>query len=402
MLILDKIYSHLQRKTNTLSFIPQIDGLRFLAILLVVLYHINGFVANKLPFVLDKHLRSFLLTYNLFADYGPGLRGVFIFFAISGFILALPFAKAFWQEAQPVQLKKYFLRRLTRLEPPYIFNILASAVLLMLFASHEFAGMFPSLTIRGLLPSVSASLVYMHNIIYAGQLSVNPVAWSLEIEVQFYLLVPLLVLILKLSKTWRRLVLALAVFFFIFFQHQFPLNMRTLYSFIQYFLLGFLLVDVYLCGFKLNLKRLYSLLLGIGLLGGLLYVNLYRSAWEESLFAALLFLFFALVLSNDLWKKIFSTRFLTVIGGMCYSIYLWHNIILPGAGNRTVLFNFSHSYPLVLLWQMLILLPIILAVSTVFYVFIERPCMDKDWPLKLWQWIKSKIGIKKSDAPVLS
>lgn len=387
MFKLDKIYDRLQRKTNTTAFIPQIDGLRFLAILLVVLYHINGFVANKLPFFLDKQAASFRLTYALFDDYGPGLRGVFIFFVISGFILALPFAKHFWQQGKEIRLKNYFMRRLTRLEPPYIFNILVTSVLLVFFARHEFAGMFPNLSFRGLLPSVSSSLVYMHNIIYPSALSVNPVAWSLEIEVQFYILVPLLVLILKLQKIPRRLILALAVFFFIFFQHLFPIKARTLYSFIQYFLLGFLLVDVYLSGFRLKLNAILSALLGCGLLFSLLYVNLYRSAWEESVFAVLLFSFFVLVLSNELWQKIFRTRFLTAIGGMCYSIYLWHDIILSGAGNRTVLFVFFHSYPLALLWQMIILLPIILLISAGFYVFIERPCMDKDWPVKLWRFV---------------
>jgi peptidoglycan/LPS O-acetylase OafA/YrhL len=392
MFSLNKIYDRLQRKTNTTAFIPQIDGLRFLAILLVVLYHINGFVANKLPFVLDKHSASFRLTYALFDDYGPGLRGVLIFFVISGFILALPFAKHFWQQGKEVKLKNYFMRRLTRLEPPYIFNILVSAVLLVFFARHEFAGMFSSLTFRGLFPSVASSLVYMHNIIFPNNLSINPVAWSLEIEVQFYILVPLLVLVLKAPKFYRRIALVAAVFFFIFFQHLFPLKMRTLYSFIQYFLLGFLLVDVYLSGFKLKLNTVLSGLLGGGLLFGTLYVNLYRSAWEESLFAVLLFSFFALVLSNELWQKIFRTRFLTAIGGMCYSIYLWHDIILSGAGNKTVMYNFSHAYPLALLGQLIILLPIILIISTFFYLFIEQPCMDRNWPLKLWDFIKVKFG----------
>jgi len=241
------------------------------------------------------------------------------------------------------------------------------------------------LTFRGLFPSVASSLVYMHNIIFPNNLSINPVAWSLEIEVQFYILVPLLVLVLKAPKFYRRIALVAAVFFFIFFQHLFPLKMRTLYSFIQYFLLGFLLVDVYLSGFKLKLKPWLAGIFGLALLIATLWINLYKNAWLESAFAILLFMFFVLVLTNDLWQKIFSTRFLTVIGGMCYSIYLWHDIILSGAGNHTVLFSPFHSYPLALLLQLLILLPVILLISAGFYIFIEQPCMDRNWPVKLWR-----------------
>src|SRR3989338_1485881 len=58
MSISEKIYGRLQRITNTTNFIPQIDGLRFLAIMMVVLYHINIFVTVKVPFNFGLAVRS--------------------------------------------------------------------------------------------------------------------------------------------------------------------------------------------------------------------------------------------------------------------------------------------------------------------------------------------------------
>ncbi len=53
--------------------------------------------------------------------------GVKVFFAISGFVLALPFLKYYLGISdKKVQLKSYFIRRLTRLEPPFIITLVFS------------------------------------------------------------------------------------------------------------------------------------------------------------------------------------------------------------------------------------------------------------------------------------
>ena len=56
-----------------------------------------------------------------------GGYGVSIFFMISGFILSLPFAKAHFNKnpgKKNISLKRYYLRRLIRLEPPYIIALI--------------------------------------------------------------------------------------------------------------------------------------------------------------------------------------------------------------------------------------------------------------------------------------
>jgi peptidoglycan/LPS O-acetylase OafA/YrhL len=127
-----------------------------------------------------------------------GYRGVNLFYVISGFILGVPFAEHRLLGQPPVSLPRYFLRRLTRLEPPYVLNLLICAALLLATGS----------SIAGLLPHFAASAFYVHNLWYGEQSLINPVAWSLEIEVQFYCLAPLLAVLFSIrSRFWRMAVL---------------------------------------------------------------------------------------------------------------------------------------------------------------------------------------------------
>jgi peptidoglycan/LPS O-acetylase OafA/YrhL len=68
---------------------------------------------------------------------------------ISGFILGLPFAAHYLKGKRAVPLRPYFLRRLTRLEPPYIINLLICFTLLVLVDGAS---------VRTLLPHFGASL----------------------------------------------------------------------------------------------------------------------------------------------------------------------------------------------------------------------------------------------------
>lgn len=395
MAITEKIYEHLRRKTNSTSFIPQIDGLRFLAIIMVVLFHINIFVINKIPFAFTRPTSDYWWLFNFLQT---DRKGVLLFFVISGFILALPFAKAALGQGEPMELKKYYLRRLTRLEPPYFLVMIASFLGIWLLPGHGFASALNK-SLAGLLPSLGASLGYMHNIVFSDRLSLNPVVWSLEIEIQFYLLVPLLVLVFKLPSFARRLLLVLAIAGFVPLQHWYKPGFYSLYNYVQYFLLGFLLVDLFLSEFKLTVSRWATVPLGILCLIYIWYSDVRLAVYIEYIFMASVFTLYTLALTETFWKKIFSVKLLTAIGGMCYSIYLLHFNIISVIGNTTIKFNIFHSYPLAYLWHALIFLPAILLSSAIFYLLVERPCMDKSWPVKLWNFFRRKFGRPKGLLP---
>src|ERR1051326_4960715 len=188
------------------QFIPQVDGLRFVAIAAVVLYHVNAYVLGRQVAGADIRPSEAWLPTLL----GIGAYGVQLFFVISGFLLALPFARAKFGMAPRPSLRNYYLRRLTRLEPPYIVAMCAifSAGILIHRISPDTATAWPHLSEW---PNLVTSLLYQHNLIFGQPSAIASVAWSLEIEVQFYVLVPLLAMVFSLRNTTLRRALLVGI-----------------------------------------------------------------------------------------------------------------------------------------------------------------------------------------------
>jgi peptidoglycan/LPS O-acetylase OafA/YrhL len=116
------------------AFIPQIDGLRFIAIMAVLAYHVR--------YISSYHLHVSPQGWPVEGDwvndiFSTGNLGVQLFFALSGFILSLPFAR--WRLAgeKPVRLSDYYLRRVTRIEPPYLIHLAFLFLLCALVLRHQ-------------------------------------------------------------------------------------------------------------------------------------------------------------------------------------------------------------------------------------------------------------------------
>ena len=149
----NRILTRLSRVTSDRAFIAEIDGLRFFAIISVVLFHLNGYMKHysRVGFAESPE------TSTLNSLLGQGHFGVQLFFVISGFILAVPFAEHYMTQRSIPSLGKYFKRRLIRLEPPYIVNLVILFVLLLIVNQEN--GL-------QLLPHLLASMGYVHNAIY--------------------------------------------------------------------------------------------------------------------------------------------------------------------------------------------------------------------------------------------
>ena len=371
-----------KRITSSGNFIPEIDGLRFIAITSVVLLHLSNFITTKyvtknnddLDFSFLKHILS------------HGHIGVPLFFVISGFILGMPFAKFYLKNGNSINLKNYFTRRLIRLEPPYILVMTA-----LLFGAVYVA---QTISLKNGIESYLSSIIYSHNFIYPDCLpKLNIVAWSLEIEVQFYILAPLIAFVFSIkSLLIRRLTIFLIAIVFIIINHfNFnPFHFLSLINYFQYFLIGFLLVDLFVSNSIVVPKTKFDNLIGVFLF---LVIWLFDNSdfktatqtffWELIQLICIFFLYYY-VLFHKIFKFL-SLKLITNIGGMCYSIYLLHYAIISIFGNPILKHSFSkYKFINISIYSVLILL-IIMFISSIFFLLVEKPCMDKNWLKKTFK-----------------
>jgi len=354
---------NLRRVTSSNEYFPFIDGLRFVSILAVVLVHFVDFYAAH-TFAIDKaEVYQGLKLQYLF---GSSENSILLFFGISGFILGMPFAKSYLQGLPGPSLTNFYIRRVTRLEPPYLL-VLSGLFLLNVFVIHRD-------TFSNTLPHYFASFFYLHNIVYQAHPTLNFVFWSLEIEVQFYLLAPFFAAIFKLGKINRRVVLILGMILFSTLNHFYHPPFLSLFNFFHFFLAGFLALDLFLTG---SLKRHYVFDMVCLVLAVLIYTGLVEYGLVISLMIALLLYCSSL---SVFWTKFLSLKWVAITGGMCYSIYMLHQPAMAVFFNRF----FGNELKIADPWldftsRLLLTIVVVMSVSILFFITVERPCMKKDW-----------------------
>jgi peptidoglycan/LPS O-acetylase OafA/YrhL len=161
--------------------VPELDGLRGLAILLVILCH---YVGNA------DHAALGVWTHRTLSAFTVGWSGVDLFFVLSGFLIGGILLDA---RNTPHYFRAFYMRRVFRILPLYYAWTLLYGVLVL--TALWLAPDRTPLTVRDLL-QVPLHLLFLQNI----WIGMPPwpwiwfvVTWSLAVEEQFYLLVPLLI-----------------------------------------------------------------------------------------------------------------------------------------------------------------------------------------------------------------
>lgn len=373
----DRLYAKLRRVTTSGDFIAEVDGLRFLAVAPVVLFHVRNY--------LTVHP---VTTYAVAPEHDWGARlalhghyGVQLFFIISGFVLALPFAKSRADGTPPVRLRQYFARRLTRLEPPYVLVMLGCFALMLLVKGGAAAELWPRL---------AAGLFYLHGPVYGELNPVNIISWSLEIEVQFYVLMPLLATVFAVrGKRLRRACVVAAAAAAVALQLTLVRAGSTLsfsvLNYLQYFLAGFLLADLYLHEMRGAGSRRFAWDL-VTLCGWpLLWLVCGRHEVARAAFAPIALLLFCAAFRGPVTNFLVTRRWVTVVGGMCYTIYLIHFQLLSAFEKALRGVSFTDHFAVNMALHLLLFVPVLLAASATFFLLVEKPCMRRDWPSRLRQ-----------------
>jgi len=290
---------------------PEIDGLRFLAVLLVIGFH----TFPKIIF--------------------SGFIGVDIFFVISGYLITLIILDDL--QKQKFTLTNFYLRRIYRIFP----------ALLLLITTFLLLGLL-NLTPRELFLYSShslASLLFYENFQLIGELTnyFDEIAdkklllqlWSLSIEEQFYLFFPFVILIF--SKSYKSiLILLITISIFYFLSLEKAISYLLTISRIWEILLGCLSASIFYKYPQIienekysnlrNIVSIFSILLI--LYAGIFLKNIEGNFYWNSFIASLSTVILLATFSAGPIQKLFSSKMMRAGGLISYPLYLWQWSIL--------------------------------------------------------------------------
>lgn len=162
------------------QYITGIDGLRAIAVLMVLAYHL------QFPFAKG------------------GLLGVTVFFVISGFLITRILVSELGS-TRTIDLKKFWVRRIRRLLPAVLvmvsFLIFAGAVWNRVLFTKTCSDLLSAIFCYNNWHQIFRNVSYFEN---AGMPSPLTHCWSLSVEAQFYLVYPLLLIFFAKFPDWRK------------------------------------------------------------------------------------------------------------------------------------------------------------------------------------------------------
>jgi peptidoglycan/LPS O-acetylase OafA/YrhL len=172
-----------------------LDGLRGLAVILVILFHLYGHRRREYGTVVDRVLRNFWFGYC----------GVNLFLVLSGFCLTLSLLRKD-AAGKPLGLGSFFKGRAWRIVPPYYASILLYLAVPLAWRILE-GRASNDLTTWQLVTHASFLHGYDDETLFAICVSY----WSLSLEMQFYLALPLLYEVAKRRGCWPVLMFVAAI-----------------------------------------------------------------------------------------------------------------------------------------------------------------------------------------------
>jgi peptidoglycan/LPS O-acetylase OafA/YrhL len=319
-------------------FPPRLDaltGIRFLAAIMVVLYH---YWANFIPQVPPPRLVA------------NGFMGVSLFYVLSGFILGIVYARG---ENPQVDKQRFYVARFARIYPAYLLSFVIEFPFVVWSISRS-SDHVKKLGIA--VGTLMAHLLLVHAWWTKLDWRWNPPSWSISVEALFYLLFPFIVVIVggRVRRTGPLALMIVACFFITMLA---PLALVSqgigvnaeprppVFNFVTIapifripeFLMGFILSQIYknlesqwdqrklqLAG-RLSTYAGVAVLVTVILLGGRIPFILRHDGVADLGFAAVIF---GLATSHGLAARILSIPIVVLLGEASYGVYIFQAPIL--------------------------------------------------------------------------
>jgi peptidoglycan/LPS O-acetylase OafA/YrhL len=345
-----------------ITYRPEIDGLRAIAVIAVILYHAQIVILGNQPFK-------------------GGFIGVDIFFVISGYLITSIILKELIVTGK-FSFKNFYERRVRRILPALLFVIVVSLPFAYMYLIPGSLVDFS----KSLLNSLSfSSNFYFHfsGQEYAAENSLlKPLlhTWSLSVEEQYYILFPIILFFtFKYFKKYTLIFLLIVFTISLIFSEWGSRNHPSLNFYIIVSRGWELLIGSILAYFEIRLghrsknQKLNNILPSLGLTLILLNIVFFKLYFRHPSFYTLpsiigtcLVIWFST--KNEIVTKLLSSKLFVKIGLISYSLYLWHYPIFAFARIN----EFFNENIFVLGVSLIVL-------STVSYFFVERPARNKKY-----------------------
>ena len=301
-----------------LTYRPEIDGLRAIAVVAVVLYHAQITILGKQPFQ-------------------GGFIGVDIFFVISGYLITSIILKELITTGT-FSFKYFYERRIRRILPALLFVMLVSLPFAWMYLLPSSFVDFSKSILYSL--GLSSNFYFWYSGEQYGAVSgwLKPFlhTWSLSVEEQYYILFPIVLLIT--FKYFRKYIIHILIFGFIVSLGLADWGSRNHPSFNFYVLptrAWELLAGSILAYFEITLghrskNQILNLIfpsIGLFLIGhSIFFFN--DKMFHPSFYTLSPIIGVCLIIwfshKNELITKIISTKLFVGVGLISYSLYLWH------------------------------------------------------------------------------
>ncbi len=312
-----------------IRYIPAIDGLRAVAVIAVMLYHLG------------------------FTWIPGGFLGVDLFFVISGYVITRLLLDSI-QRSGGLDLRAFYKARIRRLFPPLIFMIIVTTLYICIWAP-ETVRRFVSDSPFSIFGLMNWWLVFRHTD-YFDSIARPPLlqhTWSLGVEAQFYLIWPLILLLVLRQFGKKRipgaalLIAAISGITLLIVSFQVDAASASQVSHVYFgtdthsiglFLGAALAVSWVPQNLKEQVnKRAQDFIDGIGVFGfvGILATFLFVNETDPTLYKLafpLAGIFGCAIITSVVhpasrFAPILSSKIAVWVGERSYSIYLWHWVV---------------------------------------------------------------------------
>jgi len=316
---------------SNLSYQPHIDGLRAIAVLSVLIYHIDN---NWLP---------------------GGFVGVDIFFVISGYLITNIITKSISEGT--FSLKVFYTRRIKRILPVYFLVSSVSIVFswLLFFPKDliDFANSLLSSTFF-----VSNFYFWKTSGYFSSSIELKPLVhtWSLSVEEQFYVFWPLTLLVISQFKKPNLKKSSFALFIFISLLLSYVLSISDpVFAYYSIVTRGFELLIGAIAA--IYIKDSFSRSKFMSYFGALLIFSSFILINKRQHFPGVIALIpcigailIIITAQSNTWVTwLLKTKAMVSIGLISYSLYMWHWPILAFAKYYFTYLNTNHIFSLVIL-----------------------------------------------------